>query len=83
MNSAEKRKFRRILLTLDLLSRMAGASGGPLHTGRTVNVSPGGLYFQTEADAFEPGNLVKIDLSIPPTVGLLESGAGSQVSPES
>ncbi|UCF43377.1 MAG: PilZ domain-containing protein [Planctomycetota bacterium] len=74
MNGAEKRKFKRIPLTLDLSCRIVGSVGEPLHTGRTVNVSPCGLYFRTEAGIFEPGNLVKIDLSMPPTVGLLESG---------
>lgn len=74
MNGAEKRKFKRIPVTLDLSCRIVGSREERLHTGHTVNVSPGGLYFQTEADVFKPGSVVKIDLSIPPTVGLLESG---------
>jgi len=74
VNGAEKRRFKRIPLTLNLACRIVGSAGEPLHTGRTVNVSPGGLYFQTEAGIFEPGNLVKINLSIPPMIGLLESG---------
>ncbi len=32
------------------------------------------MYFETVAGSFEPGSLVKIDLSIPPTDGLLEFG---------
>jgi hypothetical protein len=39
-----------------------------------MNVSPGGLYFQTDSGAFEPGGLVNVELSIPPTTGLLEYG---------
>jgi hypothetical protein len=39
-----------------------------------MNVSPGGLYFQTDSGAFEPGSLVNVELSIPPTTGLLEYG---------
>jgi len=39
-----------------------------------VNVSPGGLYFETADDAFKLGNLLKVELSIPPTAGLLEFG---------
>lgn len=74
MNGVEKRRFKRIPLTLDLSCRIVGSAADLLYTGRTVNVGPGGLYFQTETGIFEPGNLVKIDLSIPPTVGLLESG---------
>ncbi|MHC4913741.1 MAG: PilZ domain-containing protein [Planctomycetota bacterium] len=74
MNGAEKRKFKRMPVTLDLSCRIVGSTKERLHTGHTVNVSPGGLYFQTEANVFEPGSVVKIDLSIPPTAGLLESG---------
>jgi hypothetical protein len=32
------------------------------------------LYFQTSASALEPGSLLKVELSIPPTEGLLELG---------
>ena len=35
---------------------------------------PGGVYFETSSKIFEPGNFVKIDMSIPPTDGLLEFG---------
>jgi hypothetical protein len=34
----------------------------------------GGLYFETADDAFMPGNLLKVELLIPPTAGLLEFG---------
>ena len=34
----------------------------------------GGLYFETTTDTFKPGSLLKVELSIPPTTGLLESG---------
>jgi hypothetical protein len=39
-----------------------------------MNVSPGGLYFQTDSGAFKQGNLLNVELSIPPTTGLLEYG---------
>jgi hypothetical protein len=39
-----------------------------------MNVSPGGLYFQSDSGAFKPGNLLNVELSIPPTTGLLEYG---------
>jgi hypothetical protein len=32
------------------------------------------LYFETAAEEFEPGNLLKVELSIPPTSGQLEFG---------
>jgi len=44
------------------------------YSGYTLNVSTGGLYFETEAGIFEQGNLLKVELDIPPTSGLLEFG---------
>lgn len=74
MDSSEKRKFKRLPITLDLSCRKVGSETEQLHKGCTVNVSPGGLYFETADDAFRPGNLLKVELSIPPTAGLLEFG---------
>jgi len=72
--SCEKRKYRRIPIALDLSFRKVGSKTEKIHTGRTVNVSTGGLYFETAAPKFEQGNLLRIELSIPPTAGLLELG---------
>ncbi|MHC4325782.1 MAG: PilZ domain-containing protein, partial [Planctomycetota bacterium] len=38
------------------------------------NVSPGGWYFETATDTLRHGNLLEVELSIPPTSGLLEFG---------
>jgi hypothetical protein len=74
MRRSEKRKYKRLPIKLDLSCRKAGSAAGKLYTGSTVNVSPGGLYFETAADTFKPGSLLEIKLSIPPTAGLLEFG---------
>ena len=74
MNSPEKRKFRRLPITLGLSCRKVGSAAEKLHKGCTVNVSPGGLYFETVDGAFETGNLLKVELTIQPTAGLLEFG---------
>jgi len=74
VNNCEKRKYKRLAVKLNLSCRKADSPAENFYTGRTVNVSPGGLYFETTVDAFKPGNLVKVELSIPPTAGLLESG---------
>jgi len=74
MNSSEKRKFKRLPIMLDLSCRKVGTETEELYKGYTVNVSPGGVYFETTEDSFEAGNLLKVELSIPPTVGLLELG---------
>jgi hypothetical protein len=74
MDSFEKRKFKRLQITLGLSCRKVSSTGEKPYKGFTVNVSPGGLYFETADDAFVPGNLLKVELSIPPTAGLLEFG---------
>ncbi len=70
----QKRKYRRLPLELDISCRSIDAPARKIHTGRTVNVCPGGLYFQTAACGFKPGNLVEVRVLIPPTTGLLEAG---------
>ena len=74
MNWIEKRKFRRLPVSLDLSCRKAGSLGGKSYQASTVNVSSGGLFFVTTSASFESGNLIRVDLSIPPTEGLLELG---------
>ena len=74
MESNEKRKFKRLPIKLDLSYRKADSTAKKSHIGCTVNVSPGGLYFETAADVFKLGSLLKVELSIPPTSGLLEFG---------
>ena len=70
----QKRKYERLVLNLNLSCRPISPPTEKSYTGHTVNVSPGGLYFETAADAFKPGDLLKVELSIPPTTGLLEFG---------
>lgn len=74
MNSTERRKYKRLPIRLELSCRRDDSTEKESHTGCTTNVSPGGLYFETSADVFKPGNLLKVELSIPPTTGLLETG---------
>jgi len=71
---SEKRKYQRLPIGLDLSCRKIGSAQEKCHTGRTINASPGGLYFQTPTGEFKPGNLLNVELSIPPTTGLLEYG---------
>jgi len=74
MGGSEKRKYKRLPIKLDLSYRKVDSTTKKSHAGCTVNVSPGGLYFETSADVFKPGSLLKVELSIPPTTGLLETG---------
>ena len=74
MEGFEKRKYSRLPLELEISCRSIGASAQKVHTGRTVNVCPGGLYFQTAACGFKAGSFLEVRVSIPPTPGLLEAG---------
>ncbi len=74
MVGSDKRKYKRLPIKLDLSYRKADSTAKKSHAGCTVNVSPGGLYFETAADVFKLGSLLKVELSIPPTSGLLEFG---------
>lgn len=74
MDTTEKRKYKRLPIKLDLSCRKVDSAGKESHTGSTINVSPGGLYFETSVNVFKPGHLLSVELSIPPTMGLLESG---------
>lgn len=74
MGRGEKRKYERLPIELDLSCRKVSSAQEGLHSGRTVNVSPGGLYFETAGGGINPGDMLTVELSIPPTTGLLESG---------
>ena len=74
MRNSERRKFKRLPIRLDLSCRKVDSAREEFHTGCTLNVSPGGVFFETPSKAFKPGNVLKVELSIPPTEGLLEFG---------
>lgn len=74
MERLEKRKHKRLGARYNISCRKVGSVTDKAYDGCTVNVSCGGLYFETTADTFEQGNLLKVELSIPPTSGLLEFG---------
>ncbi|MCK4753301.1 MAG: PilZ domain-containing protein [Planctomycetes bacterium] len=74
MVRSERRRYRRLPVKLDLSCYKADSAEESFHIGRTINVSAGGLYFETATNSFEPESLLKVELSIPPTEGLLEFG---------
>ncbi len=74
MDGAEKRRYRRLAVSFGLSWCKTGRGRGESYTGRTVNVSPGGLYFETSGETLKPGNVLDVRLSVPPTTGLLELG---------
>ena len=75
MNNSERRKGKRLSAKFNLSCSKLGAMPDQNCTGRAINVSPGGLYFETAAEImFDAGSLLKIELAIPPTSGELELG---------
>ncbi len=79
MDTPERRRFRRVGAELDISFNEVGTQAKQHYIGRTINICPGGLYVQTSADTFKTsgitqGTLFKVELSIPPTKGLLEFG---------
>jgi hypothetical protein len=47
----------------------AGPAASRVHHGVTVDLSPRGVYFETDSDAFERGMRVRFDLTVPPGEG--------------
>ena len=74
MDRSEKRRHRRLGAQYNISCRKVGSTAHRFYDGHTINVSPDGLYFETATGIFEQGNLLKVELSIPPTSGLLEFG---------
>jgi len=74
MDRSEKRRHRRLGAQYNISCRKVGSTANISYDGHTINVSPGGLYFETATGTFEQGSLLKVELSIPPTSGLLEFG---------
>lgn len=70
----DKRRHRRLRLKYDISYRKVSSTWGRAYHGRTVNVSSGGLYLETAVKVFEQGDVLKVTIEIPPTVGLLEFG---------
>ena len=71
---AEKRKHRRLAIRLGILCRKVGVPGEEFLKGSTLNVSTGGLFFHTTSGNIKSGDLLNVELDVPPTSGLLELG---------
>lgn len=79
MSPSERRRFRRVDADLDISLKEVGTEAEQIYTGQIVNISPGGAYLHISDDIFKTVDgpqerLFKVELSIPPTKGLLEFG---------
>jgi hypothetical protein len=70
----EKRRFKRLAMRLDLSCRKVGWSHEAFYSGWTLNVSAGGVYFESKYHPFKAGDVLRVELSVPPTAGLLDRG---------
>lgn len=70
----DKRKYQRLEAKFEISCRRIGSQSSQTREGYSMNISPGGVYFRTKADTFKRGDLLKIELLIPPKSGLLEFG---------
>jgi hypothetical protein len=70
----DRRRHRRFPLKLSILCQKVGLSGGELVSGKTVNVGPGGMLVEVNSGDTTEGELLSVEMSVPPTEGLLDFG---------
>jgi hypothetical protein len=68
-----RRTHPRLPLRLDVVCQRVGQGTG-ICTGSTVNVSPSGMLLEVNSARLNEGELVSVEMSVPPTEGLLEFG---------
>jgi hypothetical protein len=71
---SERRQYKRLPIKFSLSCHRVSSRIGCERRGFTSNVSTDGVCFEMVAQTFKPGDFVKIDFLVPPTVGVLESG---------
>lgn len=72
--SEDRRRHGRFPLKLSIFCQRVGQPGGKLFTGRTIDVSPGGILVEMKGHELQDGELVSVEMTVPPTEGLLEFG---------
>jgi len=70
----DRRIHKRLELRISVLCQTVGICGGDTFTGNTVDVSPGGILVEFNSRGLSDGQLLSIEMSVPPTEGLLEYG---------
>lgn len=71
---AERRRHKRLPLKLSVYCQKVGLSDGKLYAGRTINVSPGGMLLEMKGAVLHDGELLSVEMTVPPTEGLLDFG---------
>lgn len=70
----DRRRHKRFPLKLSIFCQKVGLSDGRLYSGRTVNVSPSGMLVEMKSGELTDGELLSVEMSVPPTEGLLDFG---------
>ncbi len=68
-----RRTHPRLPLKLDVVCQRVGQGAG-ICTGSTVNVSPSGMLLEVNSAQLNEGELLSVEMSVPPTEGLLDLG---------
>lgn len=71
---SERRRHKRLPVKFSVLCQKVGLSDGRFYSGNTVNVSPGGMLVEVNSSQFKDGELMSVEMTVPPTEGLLEYG---------
>ncbi|AQT70162.1 PilZ domain protein [Anaerohalosphaera lusitana] len=69
-----RRMHDRLEMELDVMCQTVGLSGGKLFTGKTVDVSQGGALIELHGQGLHDGQLLSIEMSVPPSENLSEFG---------
>jgi hypothetical protein len=69
-----RRKHDRLALRMDLLCRKIGAEDKYAATGKTKNISTGGVLFEVGHCPFACDDLLSMELTVPPAAGILNFG---------
>jgi hypothetical protein len=70
----ERRIYHRVPVRLTAICHKVGQSPGRIYTANTVDVSSGGMLMEMNTCDLDEGQLLSVDMSLPPTEGLLEFG---------
>ena len=77
MRSGEdRRRHRRLPLRLEVLIKRVGSSATDTRSGKTLNVSTGGMLVEINSHehGYRTDDLLSIDMSVEPSDGMLEYG---------
>jgi hypothetical protein len=71
---SDRRKHKRLALRLAVTCTPIGQNQQNIYTGNTINVSTGGFLAEIYGRKLTKGQLLNIEMTVPPTKGLLEYG---------